>query len=106
MSDLNEAREETIRKLLDKAGLDYDGRWGLENLEKFAVQNGITLPIVGGAQVRTVETKPVAPNAEGDDVIRVRTTAPGTFGPGGIAPVGTVRDIKPEAFSENWMVKV
>ena len=39
------------------------------------------------------------------DLIEIITTAPGTFGPEGVVPVGTRRLIDPELFSDKWMRK-
>lgn len=59
--------------------------------------------VIGGAQQNTVTVEPIAPPVTGDDVIMVRTTAPGTLGPGGIVPVGTKCKIALSAYSANWM---
>lgn len=34
----------------------------------------------------------------------IRTTAPGCFGPEGIAPIGERRDVTLEQFSAEWMI--
>lgn len=63
--------------------------------------------VSGGAKEVTVEIEPIAPQiAEGDGMIEVITTAPGTFGPGGIAPVGTKAVIHKDQFAASWMRKV
>lgn len=60
--------------------------------------------IEGGAVVTEVRLQPIAPEvAPGDDTVDVISTAPGTFGPGGIADVGTEAAIKVSAFSAAWM---
>lgn len=58
----------------------------------------------GGAVVSQVPVKPIAPEvASGDDTVNIVTTAQGTFGPEGIASVGTKATVKISAFSEAWM---
>jgi hypothetical protein len=63
--------------------------------------------VSGGAKEETFEIEPIAPTeGGGDGMIEVITTAPGTFGPGGIAPVGTKAVIHESAFSDSWMKRV
>ena len=66
--------------------------------------------VIGGAQVETAQVQSVAPTPAADDAdvptMNVVTTAPGTFGPLGIAPVGTKAAILPSAYSEIWMKPV
>jgi hypothetical protein len=58
----------------------------------------------GGAAVSEVEIQPIAPEVpEGAATVNVVTTAPGTLGPQGVAPVGTKATILLTAFSANWM---
>lgn len=60
--------------------------------------------IVGGAAVEEKSVKPIAPEvASGDDTVNIVTTAQGTFGPEGIASVGTKATVNISAFSEAWM---
>lgn len=60
--------------------------------------------IVGGAAAEEKTVKPIAPQViTGDDTVNIVSTAPGTFGPEGIAPVGTKATIKVLAFSSEWM---
>lgn len=58
----------------------------------------------GGAAVSTVQVEPIAPEvAESEATVNIVTTAPGTLGPQGIAPVGTKATILLSAYSVNWM---
>lgn len=60
--------------------------------------------VQGGAKVEERVVKPIAPEVEAaDDVIGIVSTALGTFGPGGIAPVGTKARVKLDAYSSAWM---
>lgn len=106
--EAREAREDAIRAALEEAGHDPDGRWGMERLEAYAKEKGVEIPqvVIGGAQIERVEVQPVAPAVDGDDTIKIITTAPGTLGPGGIVPAGTKVRIKESAFSKEWMKRI
>jgi hypothetical protein len=57
-----------------------------------------------GAKVETVEITPNVPDVSGaDDTMEIVTTAPGTFGVGGIVKVGERFTIAVSAYSKNWM---
>lgn len=62
-------------------------------------------PTPAGTVEKKVEVQPVAPSSTqvGKDEIKIVTTAPGTFGPGGIAKVGTKAVVPFSKFSEQWM---
>lgn len=58
----------------------------------------------GGAAVSEVQIEPIAPEvAESEATVNVVTTAFGTLGPQGIAPIGTKATILLTAYSSNWM---
>lgn len=58
----------------------------------------------GGAAVSQVEIEPIAPEVpESEATVNIVTTALGTLGPQGVAPVGTKATILLTAYSVNWM---
>lgn len=58
----------------------------------------------GGAAVSHVEIEPIAPEVpESEATVNIVTTALGTLGPQGVAPVGTKATILLTAYSVNWM---
>ena len=58
----------------------------------------------GGAAVSQVEIEPIAPEVpESEATVNIITTALGTLGPQGVAPVGTKATILLTAYSVNWM---
>lgn len=56
-----------------------------------------------GAQVEEVEVTDTTPAATGNFTMEVVTTAPGTFGIGGIEPIGKRARIECGAYSKLWM---
>lgn len=57
----------------------------------------------GGAVVQEVTVETFEPEAGEVFTMEIVTTAPGTFGLGGIEEVGTKATINCSAFSTNWM---
>jgi hypothetical protein len=78
-----------------------------ENLEAGAAKDALTAPTHetdhGGAMVVEVQVEEIKPDATSDFTMEIITTAPGTFGAGGIEEVGKQATINCAAFSFAWM---
>jgi len=83
-----------------KEQLAEDAKAGLE---KDAITKPTPETDQGGVKAETVVVTEYKPDAGGEYTMEIVTTAPGTFGLGGIEPVGKPAKINCSAFSLVWM---